>query len=671
MIRTMRLSSGNDSYNFRNQGGGNCGDSGCYSEMKYVDSAYACVYAWATTPKFGWGICTPERISSRVSEFQKVEIKAVLSEEGVSYGDPFQLKLAIRVNSSWYPSEWFDEPGLKSKSWTVSPKTDEPWTSLEVRNTRMQVQVQVPAGEAFRRGIVDVFWMELTFTPAAPLVSTDDETNITNSSVTFNGEITDGGGGATERGFEYYKDGEPDNVLIHKETGEFINGVYSLGKGSLVAGTKYYFRAYALNETGTGYGGWQNFTTTALPPTLTTQEVTDIAIANALGHGTIVTTGGEVGVYKCIERGFEVRLTFSGRLGDYVFHNVAGFEGSVEFNRETGNYEGTLIKRIEEEGEFDPGVYELWLARTPHTVFANTLFPGESYHCRAYAINEEEFEGYGDWQAFTTLEVLIATPGGPPDGGPVSGPYTILKNETIQGLEEGEYATRRGFRYGTNESANEFDVHENGFFYTGPFTMMLPDLLPATIYYIVPYVVINRKYYEGEMEIVETEEEEGEEEEEEEVFPEDEFTTPYYGPHGQDYREVEIKVFAERLSLQGIIDYCGGKKTLPINNHLIQTRVNARTICSNYLNRFQYAKTKMTVKYPTPLPFEKEDTVDLHHGAVLYRADDEGVVLFRADGAGRIKFRGSSTMMIRKIDMDWALSGDSIDYLATLELEEE
>lgn len=88
-----------------------------------------------------------------------------------------------------------------------------------------------------------------------------DASSLTSSSAQSNGEVTDDGGGYTERGFEYYKDGEPENVIEIKEMGDFGKGNYGLTAEDLLSETKYYFRAYVLNATGVGYGSWRWFTT--------------------------------------------------------------------------------------------------------------------------------------------------------------------------------------------------------------------------------------------------------------------------------------------------------------------------------------------------------------------------------------------------------------------------
>jgi len=193
---------------------------------------------------------------------------------------------------------------------------------------------------------------------------------------------------------------------------------------------------------------------------------------------------------------------------------------------------------------------------------------------------------------------------------------------------------------------------------------MLVDLLPDTTYYVIAYIIVDGITYEGELETITTDPE-GEEDE-------DEYPTPHFSPHGQDYREVETKVFAEVLASQGIIDFSGGKKTLPITNHLIQTNPNAKLIADDYLSRFKLAKTRMEVTFPTPLPFEREDTVDFSFGALLFKEDDEGVINFKEDGEGAAVLMDQISMIIKKINsVGLTKTLESVDYTAVLDLEHE
>jgi len=137
-------------------------------------------------------------------------------------------------------------------------------------------------------------------------------------------------------------------------------------------------------------------------PVVTTEAVTDIDYDYAKGNGTIVS-GSDI-----TKRGFEVRLDYgaykdsqNGSLGDYVFHSVAGFDGTVSFDL-VYQWNGVLTKTITEEGSFEAGAFTGDLAKQPYPMFNDTLFKCESYTCRAYATNDQG-TGYGDYVAFDTL----------------------------------------------------------------------------------------------------------------------------------------------------------------------------------------------------------------------------------------------------------------------------
>ena len=189
---------------------------------------------------------------------------------------------------------------------------------------------------------------------------------------------------------------------------------------------------------------------------------------------------------------------------------------------------------------------------------------------------------------------------------------------------------------------------------------MIPDLEPETTYYIVSYIIVEGTVYEGEMEIITTEPEK----------EDDEFPTPYFGPKGQDYRKVEIKIKAEAIASQGIIDYVGEKKSLPVNNHLIQTNRKAKTIAENYLTSFQLPRMKMVASYPNPLPIERRDEVQYSKSTVKFKDDGLGVIKFKDDGLGVYKYFRRLVMTVRKINSNLLLSENSLDFEASLELEE-
>jgi hypothetical protein len=130
-------------------------------------------------------------------------------------------------------------------------------------------------------------------------------------------------------------------------------------------------------------------------PTVVTNAITNLGIDHAHGNGTI--TSGT----NATERGFEVRLAFSGSLYGYIERRIAGFAGNVSYNSTTDRWEGTLTKTITETGSFAEGAYEGDLGRFPVAVFSDKLFENETYDYRAYAIiNSTTY--YGDYVQFTT-----------------------------------------------------------------------------------------------------------------------------------------------------------------------------------------------------------------------------------------------------------------------------
>lgn len=114
-------------------------------------------------------------------------------------------------------------------------------------------------------------------TPTAPTVDTLAATDITTTTATLNGEITDvGSGDATARGFVYGTSthSDPGDVApassgytsYTTESGTFGAATFSDGVTGLAASTTYYVRAWAQNAYGYAYGDEVSFSTSATPP---------------------------------------------------------------------------------------------------------------------------------------------------------------------------------------------------------------------------------------------------------------------------------------------------------------------------------------------------------------------------------------------------------------------
>jgi len=241
-------------------------------------------------------------------------------------------------------------------------------------------------------------YLTLTVVLAIPTAVTNDATDIAYTSGRFNGEITDIGYWIDNYGFEW-KEGVGGDVTSVTIGGANQNiTTFSYLKTGLSEGTTYYFRAWGNNDAGKGYGEWVEFTTLSYAPVVTTQAATEIDYCRAIGNGTIVS-GSDI-----TERGFEVKILFSGRLADYIHHEFAGFEGDhTIINNE---FVATMVKTESETGTYTAGVYELVLGYSSElsacSAFWDKLFPCESYTYRAYATNDVG-TGYGAYVAFDTL----------------------------------------------------------------------------------------------------------------------------------------------------------------------------------------------------------------------------------------------------------------------------
>ena len=126
-------------------------------------------------------------------------------------------------------------------------------------------------------------------------ISIISATNISNTSVTINGEVKyDGGSTVVQRGICWSTNQNPtiaDNITSNGSgSGSFTSYITSLN-----ANTTYYSRAYATNGVGTAYGNQINFTTTNISgsiATLTTVSAGNLADNSAVSGGNITSDGG-------------------------------------------------------------------------------------------------------------------------------------------------------------------------------------------------------------------------------------------------------------------------------------------------------------------------------------------------------------------------------------------
>ena len=213
-------------------------------------------------------------------------------------------------------------------------------------------------------GTFSTFVQQFT-TPSSgtlPTVTTTIATDITSSTATVGGEVTnDGGNTITSRGVYYSTNTVPiSGITIGSGTGTFSNGITSLAPN-----TTYYYRAYATNEIGTNYGNTLSFTTSVLSgvPTVSTLEATNITESGAIAGGNIS--------YNWNSGITEAGICWSTGTTPTIANNKAT----------TGTTQG--------------GYY----------VMLSPLIDATVYYYRAYAINDIGV-GYGEIMSLTTLMKL-------------------------------------------------------------------------------------------------------------------------------------------------------------------------------------------------------------------------------------------------------------------------
>jgi hypothetical protein len=209
-----------------------------------------------------------------------------------------------------------------------------------------------------------------------PVISTSDIDEITETTATSGGNITnDGGATVTARGV-CWSTGSTPTTADSKTTDGSGSGGFSSKITGLDREKNYYVRAYATNSTGTGYGEVISFDTPLQspgPPIAITKAATDITNKSVTLWGAVYPN------YSRTSMSFELGMSAS--YGN-IFTNGTG----NWFNQEspTGG-KNTIV---------------FFHVNTPVTFI--TLTPGTTYHYRIFASNQYG-TSYGDDMTFTTL----------------------------------------------------------------------------------------------------------------------------------------------------------------------------------------------------------------------------------------------------------------------------
>ncbi len=287
---------------------------------------------------------------------------------------------------------------------------------------------------------------EVSFTTLAtlPVVSTTAPSSVTATGVQTGGQITsDGGAAITSRGVCWGTSQNP-SIAGDKTADGTGTGVFTSNINGLVPGTTYYIRAYATNNTGTGYGQQLTFSTLAVVPTVTTSAITQLTSTTAMAGGLVTSDGGA----SVSERGVCWSLS----------QNPTTADNKLAIGTGTGSYSQQITG----------------------------LLPGHTYYVRAYAINTAG-TAYGSQVICTTLPEMPAVT--------TVDISSIERNSAVSGgtitSDGGGAITAKGVCWSTAQNPTIDNNKSSDGTGSASYTSDITGLNPGTTYYVRAYVSNN------------------------------------------------------------------------------------------------------------------------------------------------------------------------------------
>lgn len=120
-----------------------------------------------------------------------------------------------------------------------------------------------------------------------PTVITKSVRDITKSTAKVVGQVdADGGAEVGERGMCWNTEGSPTNLDFCVKDAECGLGSYEIVLEDLAPNTRYYVKAYATNEYGTGYGEEKTFTTSSIEGTAYGHDWVDLGLPSGIKWAT-------------------------------------------------------------------------------------------------------------------------------------------------------------------------------------------------------------------------------------------------------------------------------------------------------------------------------------------------------------------------------------------------
>jgi hypothetical protein len=277
--------------------------------------------------------------------------------------------------------------------------------------------------------------------PVPPLITTTGITNITYTTATSGGNISDEGGSIIiSKGICWKITQKPTTADNQTNESNGANAFVS-NLSQLKPGTTYYVRAYATNSAGTGYGNEISFSTSAVKaPSLTTSEISAITSISATSGGNITDDNGS-------------EVTTRG-----ICWNTSA---------------NPLITDKSASAGTGKGVFECSMA---------DLDGGTTYYVRAYATNSAG-TSYGNEVSFatnpvppsiSTLSISLLTTSSLKSGGTI----TSTGGATI---------TACGLCWDTSPDPTISQNKTTESYFPGDFTSNITGLVPNTIYHVRAY----------------------------------------------------------------------------------------------------------------------------------------------------------------------------------------
>lgn len=145
------------------------------------------------------------------------------------------------------------------------------------------------------------------------------------------------------------------------------------------------------------------------------------------------------------------------------------------------------------------------------------------------------------------------------------------------------------------------------------------------------------------------------------------FTTQVYIEVDYTYGSLKTEIKSEATASDAEIAAVGGKRSLTIRNHLIQTQTVANLIAKTYLNEYKDQKTKLVVTKPNPAPYTIGDTIKREGATIPYAAAASVVISYAAAVDGLYYYNlAERDMLIRKLNINFSAG----NYVSVIELED-